>query len=105
MVSQAAFPPATTNSVAHHELTTRALSLAFELARADVGDPSLMEGLPSETNLTLIPDDDPELAAHAIDAGLTAVRRGENIYFCHVHREAGGTLHIRSDRTDDDIAR
>lgn len=73
----------------------RAFELIFAFTRAEVADPSIMEGMPTGVSLTLIPDDDPELAAYAIKGGVTSVQRGKNVYFLHVAHNPDGTLAIK----------
>jgi hypothetical protein len=41
---------------------------------------------PLDRTLSLIPDDDPELAAFNVEVGLNAIRSGQNVYFRHVSR-------------------
>src|SRR5215217_99930 len=47
----------------------RHIELFFELMRADIADSSVMNGVPNRASLALIPDDDPELAVYALQAG------------------------------------
>ncbi len=73
----------------------RSIELAFAFLRADIADPSFMEGIPSRASLALIPDDDPELAAYAVQAGVTGVKHGKNVYFLHVTHDADGKIAIK----------
>ncbi len=73
----------------------RQIGLFFELMRADIADPSVMERVPNRASLALIPDDDPELAEFAIRAGVNGVRRGKNVYFLHVTHDADGKISIK----------
>jgi hypothetical protein len=73
----------------------RSIELAFALVRADIADPSVLDGVPNGASLALIPDDDPELAAYAIEAGVTGVKHGKNVYFLHLTHDADGALAIK----------
>lgn len=81
------------------EITTttkeRSIALAFAFTRASIADPSITDRIPSRTALALIPDDDPELAGREIEAGLAAVRKGRNVYFCHVRYAPDGALIVQ----------
>lgn len=65
-------------------LTRRALGTTFDLVRDVLTDPSILEGIPEDATLVLVPTDDDELAAAEVEQGLAALRRGEDVYFRHV---------------------
>ena len=73
----------------------RHIELFFELMRADIADSSVMNVMPNRASLALIPDDDPELAVYALQAGLAGFKRGRNIYFLHVTHDAEGKIAIK----------
>lgn len=72
------------------EVTARAIGHIAELTRAVLADPTLLDQIPNGVTLVLLPDDDPELAAEQVEAGLFAVREGRDVLFRHVRR-AGAT--------------
>ncbi len=55
----------------------RGIELAGEFMAAILDNPALLERVPDGATITLVPDDDPDLAEANISAGLDAVRRGE----------------------------
>jgi len=77
-------------------LVDRSIELAFAFIRADFRNPDALERhLPNHASLALIPDDDPELAEHAIQSGVRAVKRGKNMYFLHVTHDEDGALVVK----------
>ncbi|MFW6074687.1 MAG: DUF5647 family protein, partial [Chloroflexota bacterium] len=46
--------------------------------------PELLDFVPDGATVVFVPDDDPGIAERNIEAGVAAVRAGENIYFLHV---------------------
>ena len=66
----------------------RGIELAGEYIAAILENPTLLERVPDGTTITLVPDDDPELAESNISVGLDAVRRGEDVYFVHINKMA-----------------
>lgn len=70
----------------------RIIGLAFDFTRTVLADPTFLDDFPPRATLCLIPDDDLEVATVTIERNIRSVRRGENVYFVHVHREADGTL-------------
>ena len=86
----------------------RHIGLFFELIRADIADPSVMDGVPNKASLALIPDDDLEVAEFSLRAGVNGVKRGRNVYFLNVTHDAAGKIAIKwpaenpmSDEEDD----
>jgi hypothetical protein len=56
----------------------------FDLTRAVLVDPTLLDEIPDGVTLVLLPDDDPDVAAEQIEAGLFAVREGRDVLFRHI---------------------
>jgi len=75
-------------AVESDQATRRDVSKSSDLTRRFVfrgfGDPSLFMDIPDGVTLILIPDDDPEQAEAEIEAGIRAVKRGENVFFRHL---------------------
>ena len=69
----------------------RNLTLSTELARAIIDDPVLLEEIPEGATVILLPDDDPDLAQANLELGWVALKRGEDVYFRHVHHAAHAT--------------
>jgi len=67
-------------------LTTRDFALQDEFLQAMIADEALQEEIPNGALLVLLPDDDPALTERNIAHGITAARRGMNVYFRHVHQ-------------------
>lgn len=61
----------------------RNMTLAFELARAIVDDPTLLEQIPDDATVVLVPEDDSELAQFNKAMGQQAAISGETV---HLHR-------------------
>ena len=59
-----------------------ALFAAFSLTC--LTDAALLVGIPHNSELVLIPDDDPELAAYSVSRGKHGVDAGRDVYFRHV---------------------
>lgn len=76
----------------------RSVALAVAFSEAAIADPSIFDGIPMGVGLALIPDDDPELAAREIKAGLGGVHSGHNVYFCHVRYAPEGNLTVQRPR-------
>ncbi len=62
----------------------RSIDEAFEIGRAIIADPSLLDDIPNGATLVLLPDDDPGRAAERKALGLAALERGESVYFKRV---------------------
>jgi hypothetical protein len=73
----------------------RQIDLFIALMHADIADPTMLYGVPNRASLALIPDDDPEVADYALQAGWAGVKRGRNIYFLHVTHDANGEITIK----------
>jgi hypothetical protein len=54
------------------------------LVRAAAANPAVARDIPQGATIVLIPDDDPELAAAEIEAGMLALSRGQDVYFRHI---------------------
>lgn len=76
-------------------IVERHIELFFALMRADIANTSVMDGVPNRASLALLPDDDPEVAEYALQAGVAGVKRGKNVYFLHITHDADGTLAIK----------
>ncbi|MBA2278268.1 MAG: hypothetical protein H0W06_10950 [Chloroflexia bacterium] len=73
----------------------RQIDLFIALMHADIADPTMLDGVPNRASLALIPDDDPEVADYALQAGWAGVKRGKNVYFLHLTRDADGAITIK----------
>ena len=62
----------------------RNISLSFSFAQAIVDDPAILDEIPNDATVVLIPDDDLSLAALNIDLGMRDVRQGKDVYFRHM---------------------
>lgn len=74
--------PTTTTQLRNIEERHAALFAAF--SHACLHNPSLLADIPDNSELALVPDDDPELAAYTIAHGTRSVDAGRNVYFRHV---------------------
>lgn len=66
----------------------RNLDLAGELLLSQLDDPALVERVPAEATLVLIPDDDPTLAEHNLTLARRVFATGRNVYLYHVRAAA-----------------
>lgn len=62
----------------------RSIDEAFEIGRAIIADPSLLDDIPNGATLVLLPDDDPDRSEERKALGLAALERGESVYFKRV---------------------
>ena len=62
----------------------RNLELAGLIAGALLDDPTLLERMPQGATLVPIPDDDPALRQHNLNAALDAFASGRDVYLVHV---------------------
>jgi hypothetical protein len=63
---------------------SRNLNLAGRFTLAAFNDPSILDDIPDNGEIVLIPDDDPELAESNLRGGMRSVREGKNITFHHI---------------------
>lgn len=63
---------------------TRNLELAGRFTLSIFEDPSILDEIPDDGEIVLIPDDDPELAESNLRGGMRSVREGKNITFRHI---------------------
>lgn len=69
----------------------RATDLLIAFTEAAIADDTFLDGVPYGASLALVPDNDHELAAHAIKHGVATVERGMSVYFLYLtHDEQGG---------------
>jgi hypothetical protein len=87
--------PKSRPSPSNETVEQRAISLAFAFTEAEIAAPDSLTGLPDEATITLIPDDDAELAARMVDRSLAAIWQGKNVYFLHVAYSRDGRLSIK----------
>ena len=73
----------------------RLFDLLTAFTEAAVADDTFVDGVPHSARLAMIPDDDPELANYAIEAGLASVKRGQNVFFLHLTHDAEGNIAIK----------
>ncbi len=65
-------------------IVAKNLELARRFTLSVFEDPSLLDDIPDEITLVLIPDDDAELAQANIVIALGAIRSGEDVLVRHV---------------------
>jgi hypothetical protein len=65
-------------------MTERHAALFAAFSLACLRDSALLADIPHNSELILIPDDDPELAAYSITRGKHGVDAGRDVYFRHV---------------------
>jgi hypothetical protein len=63
---------------------TRNLELAGRFTRSIIENPAILDEIPNDGEIVLIPDDDPELADSNLRGGMRSVREGKNITFRHI---------------------
>ncbi len=63
---------------------TRNLELAGRFTLSIVADPSILDEIPDNEEIVLIPDDDPQLAESNLRGGIRSIREGKNITFRHI---------------------
>jgi hypothetical protein len=74
-----------TASTTNPSVRDRMIEEAFDLTRAIVADPSILDEIPEGVGIVTIREGaDEEYVEQSIAAGLEAIRRGENVYFRHV---------------------
>ena len=67
-----------------NRVAERNIEMAFELAQAALADPAVLSDILEGATLVLLPDANPELFVANIEIGISALQRGENVYFRHV---------------------
>lgn len=70
-----------TNDLEKVVAVERNIALAFDLARAIVDDPTLLEQIPDDATVVLVPENDPELAQFNKTMGQQATASGEAVHF------------------------
>ena len=78
-ITEAPAPP-----ISSPEITTRAKHHVFDLTRAILADPTLLNEIPDGVTLVRLPDDDLDVAAEQIEAGWGVLREGRDVLFRHV---------------------
>ncbi len=63
---------------------TRNSGLAGRFTRSIVENPSILDEIPDNGQIVLIPDDDPELAESNLRGGMLSILEGKNIRFRHI---------------------
>lgn len=71
-------------TIKQYDVAERHAALFAAFSRACLADASLLARIPHESQLALVPDDDPELAAYTIAQGKRGVDAGRNVFFHHV---------------------
>ena len=66
------------------EQTDKRLDLVRRFTLAGFADTTLLEALPNDTMLFLLPDDDDEYVERELRIGAHIAQRGENVYFKHI---------------------
>lgn len=66
------------------DVAERHAALFTAFSRACLTDSALLAGIPHNSELILVPDDDPELAAYSVARGKHGVDAGRDVYFRHV---------------------
>jgi hypothetical protein len=84
-MSRTATPPAVDPETAH--VADRSLELFRGFNEAMLDDPNRLSEIPNGVHLVLLPEDDPEMFEVNVTIGLSAARRGENVYLRHVTRD------------------
>lgn len=93
--------PPTTIDDATAETMTRNLGLAGAFTQTVLNDPAVMDHIPSGVTIIFLPEDDPSFIETNIRVGIAAIRRGEDVYFLHVHSNEDGTLSISRHEEND----
>ena len=63
----------------------RNISLTFDLSRAILADPTILDEIPNGATLVLLPHDaDAAFVEENIALGIAALREGRNVYFRHL---------------------
>lgn len=68
----------------HRTMAERVIELTSAFMESIAANPAVAPMIPDGATLILIPDNDPELAAHNVSLGIGAIAAGENVYFLHV---------------------
>ena len=68
----------------HRAMTERVLELTSAFIESIAANPAMAPMIPDGATLILVPDNDPELAAHSVSLGMDAIAAGENVYFLHI---------------------
>lgn len=55
-------------------------------------DGTITDDVPAGVTLALLREDDPDLLEENLQIGISAMRRGEDVYFRYVRRETGQCL-------------
>lgn len=76
--------PAATSDRNGYSVGEQMIRNTFGLVRGAAANPAVARDIPKGATIVLIPDDDPELAAAEIKAGMVALSRGQDVYFRHL---------------------
>ncbi len=68
----------------HRTMAERVLELTGAFMESIAANPAMAPMIPAGATLILMPDNDPELAAHNVSLGIGAIAAGENVYFLHI---------------------
>lgn len=75
-----------TTNIDEHEKAriTKNIELAFCLAQEIVDDPSILDEIPDDATMILLPLDAPDVAESNLQGGVRLVRQGHDVTFRHV---------------------
>lgn len=63
---------------------TRNIDLVRRHLLSVIANPALLDRIPDNGEVVLIPDDDPELAEANLEGGMRRIRQGQDITFIHL---------------------